>query len=318
MKTAATVLMALMASVQACGIEDSNNEYNYDDIGDNWQVEGFHSPVCLEGREQSPIDLPSNGGLSDDTLTFTISEHQNYTEEDDLVNKKKTHTIEHGLGSGALDIVFPLGDEERFMAAQFHAHAPSEHTVDGVFRDLEIHFVHVHPDGDRFAVIGVFFDVGPEENPFIAQLGYESADNEENEIGALDVDAFLSGINTENYWHYDGSFTTPPCTEGVEWFVMKEVQSISQDQLDAFQSYGWGNADYANGEGNNRRTQPLYERTLYNIDVSAADDEESGDGDATGEEGTVEDNEDEAKNGNHVDIDIAFNVNVDGQHAADE
>ena len=53
MKTAATVLMAIMASleVKACGVEDSNNSYNYDDIGDNWQVDGFHSPVCASGRE---------------------------------------------------------------------------------------------------------------------------------------------------------------------------------------------------------------------------------------------------------------------------
>ena len=336
MKTFA--LMALMASVQACGVEDSANEYNYDDIGDNWQVEGFHSPVCLEGREQSPIDLPSDGGISDDLLNFVISEHQNYTEEDDLVNTRKTHTIEIGLQSGALDITFPDADEQRFSAAQFHAHAPSEHTVDGEFRDLEIHFVHVHPDGDRFAVIGVFFDVdeNAEPNAFIDQLGYEDADMGENDIGALDVAAFLEGINTENYWHYDGSFTTPPCTEGVEWFVMKEVQPITQEQLESFQQYNWGNADYENGEGNNRRTQPLYERTLYNIDATAADDGEAAgedgaaeegeaagedgaaeEGEAAGEEETAESADDEAKNGNNVDISIDFNVNV-GQHNADE
>ena len=186
----------------------------------------------------------------------------------------------------------------------------------------------------------MFFDVGDYENEFIAQLGFENADEEENDIGAVDVKSFLEGIDTENFWHYDGSFTTPPCTEGVEWFVMQEVQSISQDQLNAFQSYGWGNGDFENGEGNNRRTQPLYERTLYNISVSGADDEETATGegegadeageDATGEEAAGEAEEEsageadeeaageadeESTSGNNVDIKIAFNVNVDQAHA---
>lgn len=122
--------MAIMASleVKACGVEDSTQEYNYDDIGDNWQVEDFFAPVCLSGREQSPIDLPTDGGVGDDTLTFTISEHQDYTEEDEKVIKRKTHTLEIDIEDGALDIVSQLGEEDRFTTVQFHAHSPSEHT----------------------------------------------------------------------------------------------------------------------------------------------------------------------------------------------
>ena len=259
--------------------------------------------------------------MSDDNLAFTISEHQDYTEEDDMVVKRKTHTLEIGLESGKLDITFPSGESLVFDSVQFHAHAPSEHTVDGEFHDLEIHFVHTHPDGDKFAVIGVFFDVGQYENPFIAQLGFELAEEEENTIGAVDVATFLEEIDTENYWHYDGSFTTPPCTEGVKFFVMKEVQSISQDQLDAFHSYSWGNGDFENGEGNNRRTQPLNDRTLYNISASGADEGESEEGEgANGEaegEGATEESGESNGGNNNVDISIAFNVDV-GQKNADE
>lgn len=318
MKTVSSVLMAIMASVQACGISDGPNEFNYDDIGDNWQVEGFHSPVCASGMEQSPIDL--TGGDSDDVLGFVISEHTDYTEEDDKVLEKKTHTLEMGLDSGKLSITFPNGEQDEFNSLQFHAHSPSEHTIDGEFRDLEIHFVHTHPDGDKFAVIGVFFQSGDyDDNEFIAQLLFDEVEGEEAELGAVDVASFLDGLNTDAFWHYDGSFTTPPCTEGVEWFVLKEVQEISVDQLNAFQSYGWGNADYENGEGNNRRTQPLNSRTLYSIgDVAAEGEEEAAgeDGETAGEgsEVTEEEHGDDCEcvgcGGNNVDIKIDFNVNA--------
>ena len=141
-----------------------------------------------------------------------------------------------GLDTGKFDINFPDGSFTTFDALQFHVHAPSEHTVDGEFHDLEIHFVHIHPDGDRFAVIGVFFslDEGGEANDFIEQLAFEDAFDEENFLGDVNVRDFLESLNMSGYWHYDGSFTTPPCTEGVEWFVMKEVQTISEAQLIAF------------------------------------------------------------------------------------
>lgn len=66
-----------------------------------------------------------------------------------------------------------------------------------------------------------------------------------------------------DYWSYDGSFTTPPCTEGIKWSVIKQVQSISQEQLDFFKSKLADKADYANGNGNNRVVQNLNQRTLY-------------------------------------------------------
>ena len=120
-----------------------------------------------------------------------------------------------------------------------------------------MHIVHTHADGDKFAVIGVFFDAGETESAFVKSLGFEAATGDSTPLGAVDLGTFLAGVNMKKYWHYDGSFTTPPCTEGVEWLVVEEVQSISTAQLEAFQAYSWGTADYANGAGNNRATQPV-------------------------------------------------------------
>ena len=69
-----------------------------------------------------------------------------------------------------MDLTFAGGSESTFNSLQFHFHAPSEHTVDGKSMDLEMHIVHLYPDGSLGAVLGVFFDrnvKGKGENLFI-------------------------------------------------------------------------------------------------------------------------------------------------------
>jgi carbonic anhydrase len=79
----------------------------------------------------------------------------------------------------------------------------------------------------------------------------------------------LSQINFRDFYNYPGSFTTPPCTEGINWFILKEIQTISKAQFDSFNRLWAGNATFADGNGNNRLVQALGERTLikskYNI-----------------------------------------------------
>ena len=72
------------------------------------------------------------------------------------------------------------------------------------------------------------------------------------------------------FWEYDGSFTTPPCTEGIKWNVVKQVQPISKAQLDFFKSKLSGDADFANGNGNNRIVQDIEDRVLMQYGASGA------------------------------------------------
>lgn len=166
---------------------------------------------------------------------------------------------------------FPDGTTDQFNAAQLHFHAPSEHSVDGTLYPLEMHIVHTHAEfGDsRFSVLGVLFVVGREENEYIASLDFANATTAGNPLTDVNLGSFLGGLDMSKYWHYDGSFTTPPCTEGVKWWVLREPVKISQAQLDAFTTHGWGNANYEAGEGNNRIVQPLNDRTLYYRDSSS-------------------------------------------------
>jgi len=166
-----------------------------------------------------------------------------------------------------------------FKLAQFHMHAPSEHTHDGKHYDLEMHFVHLINAGDDsdldysgtadFAVIGVFFDRlagGNTDNAFISSLNAQSsiANGNVESINNVNVANFLGDLDMSNgYYTYDGSFTTPPCTEGVKWVVVNDVQPISDSQLQEYTRRWAGNSNYANGYGNNRIVMPLNDRALY-------------------------------------------------------
>jgi len=95
------------------------------------------------------------------------------------------------------------------------------------------------------AVVAVMFEVG-EENPALEKIL-----NAENKVTVNPND--LLPEDTKHYYHYKGSFTTPPCTEGVEWYIFKDTVNISKSQLDALRKY------YRNNE---RPTQPLNHRVV--------------------------------------------------------
>ena len=114
------------------------------------------------------------------------------------------------------------------------------------------------------AVIGIFFDReagGNYENAFIKSL-LNAVDTRKTKKDEVNVREFLSGVDMSEYWSYDGSLTTPPCTEGLKWSVIRQVQPISDDQLLKFTAGLSGNPD-RNGKGNNRIVMPLNDRQLY-------------------------------------------------------
>ena len=146
---------------------------------------------------------------------------------------------------------------------QFHFHAPSEHAVDGKLMDLEMHIVHQDTDGG-LAVLGIFFDQGAggsEANTFLAALQADEG---------IMVGDLVSSLDTSAYWSYPGSLTTPPCSEGVKWTVLKEVQGLSDEQLAYFNDLWKDKAEFAQGNGNNRELMPINDRTLYSSGMGAS------------------------------------------------
>jgi len=115
------------------------------------------------------------------------------------------------------------------------------------------------------SVVGIFFDRqagGNRENPFLTSF-FNSVDNiGENGQDKIDLVQFLQSVDMSQYWNYPGSLTTPPCTEGVLWSVMKNVQPISDAQLKRFSKYLADDKDFADGKGNNRVVQNWNDRMV--------------------------------------------------------
>lgn len=130
---------------------------------------------------------------------------------------------------------------------QFHFHAGSEHFVEGVQYPLEMHIVHRVTDlpacaAGCFSVLGVFFKLvmGP-DNPLLDSI-WEAMPMREGEVKFLapgrtiELDSFLPASTKETkYATYEGSLTTPPCSEGLLWHVLNQPLTISPGQLKKFQ-----------------------------------------------------------------------------------
>ena len=243
--------------------------------------------LCHNGKEQSPIDLTVKQAVKSSKMSVT-----GYNYYDFIVNKSTysasdptmTTYFDNNLlrMNAELELTFADGSQSYFMPLQFHFHAPSEHSVNGKLYDAEVHLVHTIKGSQSVgsslqpeipgAVIGIFFDVkegGDHPNAFLDSLFAAVASKDGTKPSTIDMRKFLASVDMTEYWSYDGSFTTPPCTEGLKWTVIKQVQSISPAQLERFTKLMAGNAAFANGKGNNRVVMPLNHRTLYYAASSA-------------------------------------------------
>ena len=183
---------------------------------------GDFSGTCKNGKLQSPINIiPAKSISLDSSYTLKIDE--------DINTKAKIFDNGHSIKvipnqGGWIKI-----NGKKYKLIQFHFHGKSEHTIDGRQYDMVAHMVHKSEDG-KLAVIAVLFEIG-EKNPFIQKI----LDNIGKEI---DIDPQkLLPKDTNHFYHYVGSLTTPPCTEGVEWFILKDTDSISKEQLKHFRKF---------------------------------------------------------------------------------
>jgi carbonic anhydrase len=140
-----------------------------------------------------------------------------------------------------------------FELAQFHFHTRSEHTISGKRYPMEIHFVHKQSTSSAIAVVGVMVETGA-ENPMIKLLSTDLPTEVDEEYKS-NAPVLLSGLMPANkgYFYYPGSLTTPPCSEVVSWYVLKNPIQASSKQISAIQQII---------SENNRPSQPLSGRTI--------------------------------------------------------
>lgn len=209
---------------------------HWGDLADEWAT-------CQTGTQQSPIDI---GRAREDERLTDIRFNWKPTP---LVIKNNGHTLQ---------VNYPPGSSIRvnrvtYHLLQFHFHAPSEHTVDGMAEAMEVHMVHVSDEG-ILAVVGVMLEAGSVHRTLDKVLQNAPEEGEEVEIPGVTVNAkdFLPEDRT--YWTYAGSLTTPPCSEGVRWHVLHDRRSVSADQAAEFEHLFHGSTA--------RPVQPLNDRTI--------------------------------------------------------
>ncbi len=181
--------------------------------------------ACKAGTMQSPVNL--EGGQDVDLPEISLS-----YEAVPLSVTNNGHTIVQNYAPGS---TMTVGGKKEYELMQLHFHTPSEHLIRGMAAPMEVQFVHKAEDG-TLAVLGVMLRAGRENESLqkiwaaIPPTG-QTSENDKVGINARN----LLPVNLD-YYRYDGSLTTPPCTEGVKWHVLKTPVEISEDQLRAFQS----------------------------------------------------------------------------------
>ncbi len=187
---------------------------------ENW---GKEFPKCGRGKEQSPLDI--KGPFQ--KVRFSVAPDY---KPGPLRIVNNGHTIQVNVNPGSKLRI----DGVPFDLLQFHFHRPSEEAINGKRQAMVAHFVHKSSDGE-LAVLGVLLQMG-NENPAIKTL-WEHAPAKEGPEQQPEGVAFNPASllpRDLDFYHYDGSLTTPPCTEKVKFYILRNMATISSEQVSQF------------------------------------------------------------------------------------
>lgn len=221
-----SVAAALLSSTLLASGHGTHWGYTGHEGPENWGNLSADYSLCKSGKSQSPINISSNVTVESGELEKIGFDYS--TGISSVINNG--HTIQVNFDTGSSISV----DGIKFPLIQFHFHTPSENQIDGKNFPLEGHFVHVTKDAS-LAVVALMFEDGV-ENPFIkkvwAKMPHKAGGKEALSISASEVNALLP--QNKDYYRFSGSLTTPPCSEGVRWLVLKNYTTISKGQTKEF------------------------------------------------------------------------------------
>jgi carbonic anhydrase len=211
----------------------------------HWAVLQSEYSACGVGKLQSPIDIRDSVAKKSALAKIAFDYIPSPLEIVD-----NGHTIEVNYAPGSFITV----EGKRYELVQFHFHKPSEEKINGKSADMEAHLVHKGADGN-LAVVAVLLKTGP-SNKLVETLWKNLPREKDRETAVAGVQinaADLLPVHTAGYYTFTGSLTTPPCSEGVTWFVLKNPTSISNAEVGRFAKLYPMNA---------RPTQPLNGREI--------------------------------------------------------
>jgi len=196
--------------------------YSGDGCPENWGKLDPAYSACDTGVNQSPINLTGFIEADLPSIDFTYS-----TAAYEIINNG--HTVQAVFSKGSSINI----DNIKFNLLQCHFHAPSENTVENKSFPMEGHCVHASDNG-KLAVVAIMYEAG-KANEGIAglwdKMPHKNGDKNKL-VTKVNADLFMPA--DKDYYRFNGSLTTPPCTEGVRWIVLKNSVSVSQEQIDKF------------------------------------------------------------------------------------
>ncbi|MCI5221105.1 MAG: carbonic anhydrase family protein [Candidatus Electrothrix sp. AR4] len=244
MKKTILAVAAVLASTAGSSMASGAGEWGYTGTGapENWGTLDAAYAMCSKGVNQSPINLTGFIEAELNPITF------NYT---GLVTEvlHNGHAIQANYTAGST----MTAAGKIFGLKQFHFHAPSENQINGEYFPMEAHFVHADSSGS-LAVIAVMYSLGEENSALKKIWGQMPPEAGKKESMASQVKAELLLPENKEYYRFNGSLTTPPCTEGVLWMVMKNPVAVSKEQVKQLAA--------ALGHPNNRPIQPTNARPV--------------------------------------------------------
>jgi carbonic anhydrase len=221
----------------------------------HWSYEGEGAPehwgeldeaykTCQSGMNQSPINI-------DSTLKAHLTPLQTHYTEGPITLTNNGHTIQAGEKADTRDSI--TLDKQTWSLQQFHFHAPSENTIHGKNYAMEMHLVHKNAEGE-LVVVAVMFDKGA-PNAELEKLWKVIPEHAEQNA-TINQNLNLNNLlpKDKTYWRFSGSLTTPPCSEGVIWVVLKHPLTLSAEQLEKF--------THTMHHDNNRSVQSLHGRVV--------------------------------------------------------
>ena len=246
-RTVALLAVPMSLLISPCLHAEGEHHWSYSGHSGpaHWsEMEGEYRS-CGLGKLQSPVDIRDSavkkGALPDIAFDYKPSPLR-------IIDNGHTIQVDYAPGS------FITVQGQRYELVQFHFHKPSEEKINGKSADMVAHLVHKDANG-KLAVVAVLLKAGA-ANKLVDTLWKNAPHEKEKQLAVAGVEvnaADLLPVNKTSYYTFTGSLTTPPCSEGVTWFVLRTPTSISKDEVARFAKLYPMNA---------RPTQPLNGREI--------------------------------------------------------
>ena len=232
--------LAAFSLINQAWAEQKPPHWNYDAIQE-WADHPAYAS-CALGKNQAPINIVT-AQVKKSALPAIETHYQASAAE--VVNNG--HTVQVNLA----DAGFAKLNQQRYQLVQFHFHTPSEEAINGKRYPMVAHLVHQTVDG-QLAVIALLIEAGKASaalQSIFANL--PAATGKRYLIPAMNVIDMLPDLS--KYYLFNGSLTTPPCSEGVKWYIVKKTLTLSAQQIQSFKKIFKQNA---------RPIQPLNGRVV--------------------------------------------------------